>query len=146
MSEREKLIDILVMSPMSDSVGPLMSPVERTATQILDSEWLATVKADAFDEGVDAQRLVSPAWEADRPVSPYRGEQDRPHYEIAVWGCDCSGCFGEFPKVRLVRGEQGITCPWDGKNHDFSARANYPEKQGWVNVCTHCGLIEGEQA
>jgi hypothetical protein len=33
------------------------------------------VKADAWDEGVDAQRLVSPAWEADRPVSPYRGEQ-----------------------------------------------------------------------
>jgi hypothetical protein len=51
MSEREKLIDILVMSPMSDSVGPLMSPVERTATQILDSEWLASVKADAWDEG-----------------------------------------------------------------------------------------------
>jgi hypothetical protein len=48
MSEREKLIDILVMSPMSDSVGPLMSPVERTATQILDSEWLATVKADVL--------------------------------------------------------------------------------------------------
>jgi hypothetical protein len=37
--------------------------------------WLASVKADAWDEGVDAQRLVSPAWEADRPVSPYRGEQ-----------------------------------------------------------------------
>jgi hypothetical protein len=37
--------------------------------------WLASVKADAWDEGVDAQRLVSPAWEAERPVSPYRGEQ-----------------------------------------------------------------------
>jgi hypothetical protein len=37
--------------------------------------WLASVKADAWDEGVDSQRLVSPAWEADRPVSPYRGEQ-----------------------------------------------------------------------
>jgi hypothetical protein len=37
--------------------------------------WLASVKADAWAEGVDAQRLVSPAWEAERPVSPYRGEQ-----------------------------------------------------------------------
>jgi hypothetical protein len=54
MSEREKLIDILVMSPMSDSVGPLMSPVERTATQILDSEWLASVKSEAWQEGAYA--------------------------------------------------------------------------------------------
>jgi hypothetical protein len=67
MSEREKLIDILVMSPMSDSVGPLMSPVERTATQILDSEWLATVKADAWEEGRDCTGPY--------PVNPWGGEQ-----------------------------------------------------------------------
>jgi hypothetical protein len=77
MSEREKLIDILVMSPMSDSVGPLMSPVERTATQILDSGWLASVKADAWDEC--AQEAYGLGWLHESSLfdlenrNPYRG-------------------------------------------------------------------------
>jgi hypothetical protein len=78
MSEREKLIDILVMSPMSDSVGPLMSPVERTATQILDSEWLAEVKADAWAECAK-EILQTREWHGGNqkyfPRNPYRGEQ-----------------------------------------------------------------------
>lgn len=56
--ERELLIDLLVMSPMSDTVGVSLTPISCTADEILSSEWLrrhdaavaAKAKAEALEE------------------------------------------------------------------------------------------------
>lgn len=49
-SLRERLIDVLVMSPMSDHISTSMAPVERTADQIIEAlglsdEWGVAVEA-----------------------------------------------------------------------------------------------------
>lgn len=64
MTDREALIDALVMSPMSDTVGTDLTRISRTADEILSSEWLREVKAEAWDDlKAERDRLAQFIWD-----------------------------------------------------------------------------------
>ena len=55
--EREALVDLLVMSPMSDHVGTSMAPIERTADALLAAGWTRPVSdEDAIEAEVERLR------------------------------------------------------------------------------------------
>jgi hypothetical protein len=91
LSLHERLIDILVMSPMSDIAGTSMTPIERTAEQIiaalgLTGEWGVAVEAlgdllpgapgpeACLTEEAARDRIKNSSrkWTHDNPVSLHR--------------------------------------------------------------------------
>lgn len=93
-STREDVIDVLVMSPMTDQMGTSMVPIRQTADAVLAlfAPLLAAARregqADAWDEGhswgwSDAQeshdvrqRMARADWPLCTP-NPYESEEDR---------------------------------------------------------------------
>ena len=53
--DREAVIDVLVMSPMTDGMGTSMVPIRRTADEILTlfAPALQRARADAWDEAYE---------------------------------------------------------------------------------------------
>jgi len=63
--EREALIDVLVMSAMSDHVGTSMKPIEQTAAAILAAGWSRSPRPAAVSERRLAAALYRREWDAD---------------------------------------------------------------------------------
>lgn len=75
--EREALIDVLVMSAMSDHVGTSMKPIEQTAAAILAAGWSRSPRPAAVSERRLAAALYRLEWDADLYATPRGRETER---------------------------------------------------------------------
>ena len=83
---------------MTTSKPDVQALIEEARTYLVQFGYRNTLIGRLADALEDATALSALSGETE--TETLETERNRPHYEIAVRGCDCGGCFGEpIPEV-----------------------------------------------